>query len=109
MSMTREATVQGVFDRLAARGQSPGLRAATGTFEFDIDDGKWFVKLDHGRPSLVQGDDHPDCVVSCSASDFVEIALGSQNMVTSFMRGDVTCQGDLAFALNFRRLLPVAA
>jgi putative sterol carrier protein len=109
MTTTGEGTVRELFDRLAAKGESPALRTTSGTYEFDIDGGQWFVRLDHGSPSLEGRADHPDCIVGCSAAEFVDIAQGRRNIVTAFLQGAITCQGDLAFALKFRRLLPVAA
>jgi putative sterol carrier protein len=105
------AKVPAIFEHLAAEGQVALLRNRSGVFEIDIEDdgGRWFLNLDHGTPSMVAKVDHPDCVIVCSASDFVAIAEGNQNMVAAFLQGRVVLTGDLAFAIDFRRLLPVAA
>jgi putative sterol carrier protein len=104
------ATVSQIFTRLGSQGQAPTLRRTSGTYEFDIEDGgQWFVKLDHGTPTLEQKSEHPDCKIACSAADFIDIARGDRNVVTTFMQGRLSYSGDLAFALTFRRLLPVAA
>jgi putative sterol carrier protein len=101
-------TVSEIFARLASTGQVPPLRRTSGTYEFHFDDGgHWFLTLDHGKPTIETGVDHPTCTVHCRASDFVEIAEGKRNMVTAFLRGDVGCTGNLAFALTFRHLLAV--
>jgi putative sterol carrier protein len=103
-------TIPEIFDRLVAVGQVPALRRTSGVYEFDIDDGgRWFLRLDHGTPRLQDNADHPDCVVGCSAADFVEIAQGRRNLMTAFLEGRIRATGDPAFALDFRRLLPVAA
>jgi predicted lipid carrier protein YhbT len=107
---TPSTTVPQIFARLAAQGQAPTLRRTSGTYEFDIEnEGKWFVKLDHGTPSLEQKSEHPDCVITCKAADFIAIAQGERNLVTTYLQGRMNYSGDLAFALTFRRLVPVAA
>ena len=107
---TPNATIPQIFARLAAQGPAPTLRRTSGTYRFDIDDaGTWFVRLDHGAPTLEQQVEHPDCAISCGADDFIAIARGEQDLITTFMQGRLDYSGDLAFALTFRRLLPVAA
>lgn len=106
----RQPTVPEIFDRLVGEGHVPALRRTSGTYEINIDGGgKWFLKLDHGTPSIQSRAEHADCTVGLSAAEFIQIAQGKQNMVTAFLRGSLTCSGDLAFALNFRRLVPVSA
>jgi putative sterol carrier protein len=108
---TAGTSVPAVFDRLASHGQVPSLRRTSGTYEFDLDDGggHWFLKLDHGTPSVQSNVEHPTCTVHMHRSDFVAIAEGKTNMVTAYLRGDLTLAGNLAFALTFRHMLPVAA
>jgi len=109
-SAAPNATVPQIFARLAAQGPSPTLRRTSGTYEFDIENaGQWFVRLDHGTPTLEQKVDHPDCAIACTADDFVEIARGQRDLITTFLQGRLSYTGDLAFALTFRRLLPVSA
>jgi putative sterol carrier protein len=105
------AKVPVIFEHLAAEGQVAALRDRSGVFEFDISDGggKWFVNLDHGTPKLAQSTDHPDVVIECDASDFVAMTEGAQNLMTGFLQGRVKLTGDLAFALDFRHLVPVPA
>ena len=107
---TPNTTVSQIFARLGSQGQAPTLKRTSGTYEFDIEnEGQWFVKLDHGTPTLEHKSEHPDCTIGCSAADFIDIARGTRNVVTTFMQGRLSYSGDLAFALTFRRLLPVAA
>jgi hypothetical protein len=104
------ATVPEIFARLASQGQVESLRRTSGTYEFQFDDGgQWFLRLDHGTPSVQPTSEHPDCTVKCASTDFVEIVEGKRNMVTSYLRGDVMCLGNLAFALSFRHLVQVAS
>ena len=107
---TTNVTVPQIFARLAASGPAPTLRRTSGTYEFDIEnEGQWFVKLDHGTPTLAHKAEHPDVAISCTASDFIELAEGKRNLVTTYLQGRLSYSGDIAFALTFRRLLPVAA
>jgi putative sterol carrier protein len=110
-STNQLSTVPLLFDHIVAGGEVPSLRRASGVYEFDIDQGggRWFLKLDHGRPSLQQHVDKPDCAIECSLSDFIDVAEGRQNMMTAFLQGRIKFTGDAALALDFRRLLPVAA
>lgn len=101
-------TLSETFERIATEGMVPSLRRSSGTFEFDIAGGEhWFIKLDQGVPSLASQAEHADCTIRCGAGDFMEIAQGNRNLVTSYLRGSITCEGDLGFALDLRRLLPV--
>lgn len=103
-------TVPEIFDRLASRGQVPTLRRTSGTYEFDLEDGgHWFLALDHGTPSVVAKAEKPTCEVHCQASQFVAIAEGKSDMITAYLRGDLVCTGNLAFAMSFRHMVPVAA
>ena len=98
------------FARLQSRGQVPPLRRTSGCYEFDLEGGgHWFLTLDHGMPSVQANVDHPRCTVKCDGADFVDIVEGRRNMVTAYLRGDLDCSGDLAFALTFRHLVPPAA
>ena len=100
-----------IFRHLAEEGQVASLRDRNGIYEFDISDGggTWFVNLDHGTPKLAERQEHPNVVIACSPADFIAMSEGSQNVVTAFLQGRITCSGDLAFALDCRRLFPVPA
>lgn len=100
-----------IFARIAAEGQIAALRDRNGVYEFDISDGggTWFVNLDHGTPDLTQSVEHPDAVVQCTPADFIAMTQGEQNIMTAYLQGRIKCSGNLGFALDFRRLLPVPA
>jgi predicted lipid carrier protein YhbT len=107
---TPNAKVPQIFERLVAQGQSPTLRRTNGSYEFDIvDGGQWFIELVDGRPTIREKIEHPDCAVTINAADFIDIAEGRRNLITTFFQGRISLTGDLAFALTFRRLVPVAA
>jgi predicted lipid carrier protein YhbT len=107
---TPNAKVPQIFERLVAQGPSPTLRRTSGSYEFDIvDGGQWFIELVNGSPTMREKIEHPDCAVTMNAADFVDIAEGRRNLITTFFQGRIGLTGDLAFALTFRRLVPVAA
>jgi hypothetical protein len=103
-------TVAQIFDRLAAMKNNPSLKGETGTFEFDLDGaGQWFLGLDDGRLSVLTPIEHPDCVVRCSASTFIDIAQGRGNLIATYLQGVLKIDGNPELALDIRRFLPVAA
>jgi predicted lipid carrier protein YhbT len=107
---TPNAKVPQIFERLAAQGPSPALRRTNGSYEVDIvDGGQWFVELVNGSPTIREKIEHPNCALTFNATDFIDIAEGRRNLVTTFLQGRMGFSGDLAFALTFRRLVPVAA
>lgn len=102
------ARVAAIFERLAARGAESSLGRTSGVFLFNIAGaGRWCLALESGVPRLETAALAPDCVIGCAAGDFVEVAEGRSNLVTAFLQGRVTCSGNVALALGFRRLLPV--
>ena len=112
--MSIESDVQqvpGIFEHIAAEGPVAALREKSGVYEFDISDGggMWFLRLDHGKPQLTESVEHPDVIVECNPTDFVAMSHGDQNLMTAYLQGRITCTGNLGFALDFRRLLPVTA
>jgi predicted lipid carrier protein YhbT len=103
-------TVAQIFDRIAKEKMNPSLKGETGTFEFDLDGaGQWFLGLDDGKLSLLTPVEHPDCVVHCPASTFIDIAQGRGNLIATFLQGVVKIDGNPELALDIRRFLPVAA
>ena len=107
----KASNVPEALDQIVAAGEVPSLRRASGTYEIEIEPGggRWFLRVDHGKPTLEAETTHSDCAIKCTEADFIDIAQGRQNLVTAFMQGRVKCSGDLAFALDLRRLVPVAA
>jgi putative sterol carrier protein len=109
-SSTDSSAVPEIFDHIVAGGAISSLRAVSGVYEFDLDDaGQWFLRLDHGAPTLQEATDRPDCEIHCSASDFIEMAQGKRNMFTTLLQGRMTLAGDPDLAMDMRRFLSVAA
>jgi putative sterol carrier protein len=100
-------SVQQIFRDLAEKGFDARVRHIAASYRFDIESaGSFRVEIDHGKLSARQ-DTHPaDCVVACSAEDFVRIADGAQNMLTAYMQGRVRIDGDIALAKLLHGLLP---
>ena len=107
----KASTVPEALDQIVAAGEVPSLRRASGTYEIEIEPGggRWSLKVDRGTPRLEAETKHSDCAIKCNEADFIDIAQGRQNLVAAFLQGRVKCSGDLAFALDLRRLVPVAA
>lgn len=107
---TESSTVPQIFDHIVAGGPIKSLRAVTGVCEFDFEDGgQWFLRLDHGTVALQDATDKPDCEIHCSAADFIEMAQGRRNLFTTYLQGRMSIGGDVALAMDVRRLMPVPA
>ena len=107
---TPSSTVPEIFDRIVARGPITALHGVSGVYEFDLEGGgRWFLRLDHGAPSLQEPTDRPDCEIHCTASDLIEIAQGRRNLFTTFLQGRMTLGGDPNLAVETRRIMQVAA
>src|SRR5580765_2483659 len=107
---TEVAKVSRIFERLGAEEPVAALSHTHAVYEFDIDDGgRWFVSLDGGKATVDDEERPPDCVITCSAAELVALAQGGENLMTAFLQGKVKLAGDVALALDLRRLLPVAA
>jgi hypothetical protein len=83
------ASAARTFERLAAQAPAHTLRRTSGVYEFDIlDGGQWFLKLDHGNPTIEPKAEHPDCTISCiSRMPFVAL---QPNLHTELAPGQVS-------------------
>src|SRR5262249_53105162 len=109
-SPTGVDTIERFFASAVARGSNdPMLRHATGTCRFDIVGiGSWLVRADHGTLSVneARGPTPADCTLTASADDFVRMARGEQNPLTTFMRGRLQLTGRIQLAERFLHLFP---
>ncbi len=99
------------FESLAARGEEPLLRKATGSARFEIVDGKrtkrWLVTVDKGRLQVSrQVVASPDCVIRVDKTLFDKIASGKENAVAAVLRGDLALDGDWRLLVWVQRLFP---
>ncbi|HEY3358115.1 MAG TPA: SCP2 sterol-binding domain-containing protein [Polyangia bacterium] len=100
-------SVQEIIENVKRREFDPRVRHLAASYRFDIEGtGTYRVEVDHGRFTVREDGSPADCVVKCSAEDFVRIAEGEQNMLTAVMQGRVQMEGDLALAKLLHGLLP---
>ena len=98
------------FDRLAERGNEPGLARTTGSLRFDLtrDDRieHWRVELQRGAVTVTRTADAADCVVSTDASTFDDLARGRANAMATLLRGQLLAEGQPELLIHFQRLFP---
>ena len=110
LGTTPSSTVPEIFDGIVARGPITALRTVSGVYEFDVDEGgQWFLRLDHGAPSLQEPTEKPDCEIHLSAADLIEIAQGKRNLFTTFLQGRMIVDGDPTLAMDVRRMIQAAS
>jgi putative sterol carrier protein len=101
--------VSALFEQVATRGPEPSIQTVSGTLQFDIDTcGRWYVMVHGGYVTTSRNPMPASCAVACPPGDFIDVLKGKQNFMTTFLRGRVKADGDLALLLSFCRLLPVA-
>ena len=78
-----------------------------GSCRFDIEGvGCYLIEVDHGRVAARESHDPADCVITSSPDDFVRIMEGEQNLLTAYMQGRISFQGDPRMAKMVHGLLP---
>jgi hypothetical protein len=103
--------VRSFFEQVAAIGREPRWRNTVGTWEFDIvDDGKWYLMVDHGALAVSQSPDGrtPTASIQTSSHDFLRMVRGEghENLITAAMRGLMDFRGDVLFAHHLRAFIP---
>jgi putative sterol carrier protein len=98
------------FEELAARGEEPLLRKASGSTRFEIVDGKrtlhWLVSVDRGKIAVSQKNSSADCVIRTQKVVFDKAASGALNVVAAVLRGDMGVEGDWRLLVRMQRLFP---
>ena len=98
------------FDDLARREHEPLLRKATGSFRFDVVDGRrtrrFVVQVDNGDMSVTKGGGDASCVLRADKGVFDRIMSGRMNAVAAVLRGDVEVDGDWRLLVRLQRLFP---
>ena len=98
------------FEMLAARGEEPLLRKASGSTRFEIVDGKrtliWRVSVDRGKIAVSQRNASADCVIRAQKDVFDRVASGRRNAVAAVLRGDLWADGDWRLLVRLQRLFP---
>ena len=98
------------FEELAARGEEPLLRKASGSTSFEIVDGKrtlhWLVNVDRGKIVVSQRKARAECVIRVEKAVFDKVASGELNAVAAVLRGDIGVEGDWRLLVRMQRLFP---
>ena len=98
------------FERLAVRGHEPLVEKATGTFRFEVVDGKrverWFVSIAKGDIAVSKKGGSADVVIRADRSLFNKLARGTENAFAAMLRGAVLVEGRPQLVVQFQRLLP---
>jgi putative sterol carrier protein len=110
MSKTTTDSTARFFDQLAARGEEPLLRKASGRTRFDVVDGKrtlhWLVGVDRGKIAVSRQNASADCVIRTQKEVFDKVASGALNPVAAVLRGDIAVEGDWRLLVRMQRLFP---
>jgi hypothetical protein len=99
------------FEMLAARGEDPLVRRASGTTRFDISGGggrteHWLLTVDKGKLDVSRRNARADVVVSAERPVFDQLATGKHNVLAALIRGEVAAQGDPNLLVLVQRLFP---
>ena len=106
--MTDPTTV--FFEELRSRRHEPRLRGATGTYRFELVDGKkidrWLVTFAKGDVTVLHKSGDADCIVRADRVLFNRLASGELNGVAAALRGEFHAEGDWRLLVLFQRLFP---
>ena len=98
------------FDALGDRGHVPSLAYVSGTFAFEITNGKsprrWFVDVRKGNVAVSRTGGPADVTLRADQRIFERIVTGRSSPMTAVLRGEVTTEGDPRLLVLLRRLLP---
>jgi hypothetical protein len=98
------------FEGLRKRGHEPRLRGATGSFRFELVDGKtierWLVTISRGDVQVSRRGGTADCVLRADRKVFDRLASGELNGVAAALRGEFHAEGDWRLLVLFQRLFP---
>ena len=98
------------FEELRKRQHEPRLRGATGTYRFELVDGKkvdrWLVTFSKGDVTVARRGGAADCVVRADRALFNRLASGELNGVAAALRGEFEAEGDWRLLVLFQRLFP---
>jgi putative sterol carrier protein len=109
MGSAGDATTK-FFEELRKREHEPRLRGATGTYRFELVDGKkidrWLVTFSKGDVTVSRRGGTADCVVRADRALFDRLASGELNGVAAALRGEFEAEGDWRLLVLFQRLFP---
>jgi len=98
------------FDDLALRGHEPLLAGASGSIQFDLNEGKkvdhWHVTIHKGNLSVSKKDGKSDAIVGVDKAFFDRLVRGRENAMAATLRGAMVVKGDLGLLILFQRIFP---
>lgn len=107
-----EMTPKSYFEEKIAKKlqDKPELsKAVNASYEFNITGdtgGVWTVDLTKEPGAVTAGSTGAaKCVVSCAASDFMNITSGKMNPQMAFMSGKLKIKGDMGLAMKLQKII----
>ena len=101
---------QEFFEELGRRGREPLLAKIAGRVRFDVVDGShtdsWLVSIDRGDVTVSREPGAADCTIRGDKALFDALAGGRRNVVSSVLRGALTCTGDVELLFAIQRIFP---
>lgn len=101
-----EENARQFFETLESRaGESSKAAGLNASYLFEIEGaGKWTVRVENGKVSVVDGGDDADTIIEASEETFMKIVHGEQNPTTAFMTGKLKVRGDMGNAMKLQQL-----
>ncbi len=103
-----ETTVKGFFEALEGKlAKDPSrLDGMDCVFQFRVGDNAYHVDVANGKPAVISGDAaSPNCIVTVSEGDFLDLLSGKLNGQMAFMMGKLKVAGDMGLALKMASFL----
>lgn len=98
------------FAELARREHVPWLEHERGALRFEVVDGEWVrewtVAFDDGAVEVSRAESDVDGVMRADRSLFDRAACGEANLLSAWLRGEVTYAGSVELLTQVGRLLP---
>jgi putative sterol carrier protein len=103
-----ETDVRGFFDSLEGKlAKDPSRLAGMDcVFQFKVGGEGYHVVVANGKASVLNGEAaSPNCVVTVSEGDFLDLLSGRLNGQMAFMMGKLKVAGDMGLALKMASFL----
>jgi SCP-2 sterol transfer family len=98
------------FAELAAREHVPWLEHERGALRFEVVDGEWVrewtVAFDNGAVQVTRTEADVDAVMRIDRALFDRVVGGEANLLSAWLRGEVTYAGSLELLTQVGRLVP---
>lgn len=96
-------------EKIASRLKAAPQRDINATYQFDIEGengGQWYIILNDTENKVEKGSlENPNCVITLSEGDLINLVQGNLNPQLAFMTGKLRVKGDIALALRLGSLL----